>query len=301
MKNTWHFFRLIRLLNLAVIALTMAVFQVFVFYGDYLAWLHFDFVLLILSTVLIAAAGNIINDYFDVKADRVNKPDLLIIDKYIKRRWAILFNWVFNSVGLLIALYLSWKYKILLLAIIPFICINLLWFYSVYFKRTLILGNVIVAFLTAIVPLYILLFNKHISVFHYHGAIVLIFAGYAFWLNLIREIVKDIADVEGDRLLGSKTLPITFGIKTTRIILIVCYAIGIIPLAYFMYQGISMLDLIRTVKTAYAILTLTTLVIVFMLASMFLLTKNANRSRYLLSANLLKVAMFFGLLIPLFL
>ncbi|MBK6526503.1 MAG: UbiA family prenyltransferase [Crocinitomicaceae bacterium] len=126
-----------------MIALTMGVFQIYVAQGGFREALKPEFLTLVFSTLLIAAAGNIINDYFDVKADRINKPELLIIDKHIKRRWAIVFNWVFNSVGLLIAMYLGWKYDNWFMAIIPFVTINLLWFYSMYFKRTLILGNVI--------------------------------------------------------------------------------------------------------------------------------------------------------------
>ena len=70
-----------------------------------------DFFLLVFSTVLIAAAGNIINDYFDVKADRINRPEKLIITKHIKRRWAIFVHWIFNGVAFTIALYLSAKYQ----------------------------------------------------------------------------------------------------------------------------------------------------------------------------------------------
>lgn len=302
MKSIYHFFRLIRPLNLAVIALTMGVFQKFVTQNSYSDFLTFDFILLVLSTVLIAAAGNIINDYFDVKADRVNKPDLLIIDKYIKRRWAIVFNWVFNSLGLIIALYLGWKYRVWLLAIIPFVSINLLWFYSMYFKRTLILGNVIVAFLTGIVPMYILLFNEEVSAFDNMGSIVVAFSCYAFGLNLIREIVKDIADIKGDLLLNSKSMPIVFGVRNTRLILFGLFAIVLGSLIYFLYQAYPywyqvFIDFEE--KTIAVILVFLVIATIFVAA--FFIPLFPNRKKYIIASGILKLAMFFGLLTPLFL
>jgi 4-hydroxybenzoate polyprenyltransferase len=301
MNSLWHFFRLIRPLNLAVIALTMGVFQIYVAQGGFREALKPEFLTLVFSTLLIAAAGNIINDYFDVKADRINKPELLIIDKHIKRRWAIVFNWVFNSVGLLIAMYLGWKYDNWFMAIIPFVTINLLWFYSMYFKRTLILGNVIVAFLTGIVPLYILLYNNYISIFDYRGAIVLFFALYAFWLNLIREIVKDMADIKGDLLLNSKSMPIVFGIGKTKIVLILLYIIAVAPLSYFLYKSLTFFSADNVTGVVNIAIYLLTLTLLSILASLVVLPNYMNRSRFLMSSNLLKLAMFFGLLIPLFL
>lgn len=302
MKFLWHFFRLIRPLNLAVIALTMGVFQKYVTAGGFGELIKLDFLLLVLSTLLIAAAGNIINDYFDVKADRVNKPDLLIIDKHIKRRWAIVFNWIFNSVGLLLACYLGWKNQNWFMTIIPFVIINLLWFYSMYFKRTLILGNVIVAILTGIVPIYILLFNAHVSVVDSLGTIVVAFACYGFALNLIREIVKDIADIKGDLLLHSKSMPIVFGIRNTRFILFALFSIVLGSLIYFLYQSMPYWAKVFTQvgEQTFAVI-LVFLVMLTIIISIFFIPLFPNRKKYIISSNLLKLAMFFGLLIPLFL
>ena len=159
MKALYHFFRLVRPINLLVIVLTMGVFHyylhsqqlsIFEYYvilpvpnqiggiqnlGGVNLFLNIHFILLLISTTLIAAAGNIINDYFDVKADRINKPEKVIIGIHIKRRWAIILNWIFNSLAFLISLYLSWKFQNVWLIGIPLISINLLWFYSMYYKR----------------------------------------------------------------------------------------------------------------------------------------------------------------------
>ena len=91
--------------------------------------LSLEFNLIVLSTILIAAAGNIINDYFDVKADRINKPERLIIGKYIKRRVAILTHWILNLIAFIIAIYLSWYLNTFFYLFIHLLSINCLWYY----------------------------------------------------------------------------------------------------------------------------------------------------------------------------
>jgi 4-hydroxybenzoate polyprenyltransferase len=103
--------------------------------------------------VIIAAAGNMINDYFDIKADRINKPQKLIISKYMKKRWAIVLHWGLNIIAVLISIYLSVKYHSLLFVFVHILSMNLLWFYSIYFKKKLFVGNLVIAILTGMVPL----------------------------------------------------------------------------------------------------------------------------------------------------
>ncbi len=107
-----NFLKLIRITNLLIIILTM------IGVADYLLVMHnyqkvnfnlTHYILLVFSTVLIAAAGNMINDYFDIKADRINKPDRLIVSKYIKKRWVIILHWSFNALAFLIGVYLSYQ------------------------------------------------------------------------------------------------------------------------------------------------------------------------------------------------
>jgi hypothetical protein len=111
------------------------------------------FFLLTFSTVCIAAGGNIINDYFDVKADKINRPEKLIVTKHISKRKAIIWHWTLNGIGFIIACYLSVFYQTFWYAFIHLISINVLWLYSVYFKRKFVLGNVLIASLTALVVL----------------------------------------------------------------------------------------------------------------------------------------------------
>jgi 4-hydroxybenzoate polyprenyltransferase len=197
------------------------------FYGYSISWI--DFILLVFSTCLIAAGGNIINDYFDVKADRINKPEKLIITKHIKRRWAIVSHWSFNGIAFLIGMYLSIKYNSLSFVFIHLISINLLWFYSMYFKRKVLIGNIMIAFLTALVPILALLFMIYSPndsnqladpsafgwIMDYDFALIQFITFFAFVQNLAREILKDIQDIEGDKLIYVKSLPMIIGIKKT--------------------------------------------------------------------------------------
>jgi 4-hydroxybenzoate polyprenyltransferase len=185
---------------------------------------------------LIAAAGNIINDYFDVKADRINKPNKVIIGKYIKPRWAIVSHWILNFVAFSIACYLTWAYETFWYVFIHLLSINILWFYSMYFKRKFLIGNLFIAALTGLVPLlcgihflglttsfqsanFMSDFKEGanwISQLNLKIFFIVALAFFASCLNLVREIVKDMEDVEGDLLLKAKTIPIVLGTNKAR-------------------------------------------------------------------------------------
>jgi 4-hydroxybenzoate polyprenyltransferase len=231
------FLRLIRPINLVIIALTMV--GVIYFLSIFLAPLpltvnQVDVFVLVLSTVMIAAAGNIINDYFDVKADRINKPEKLIITKHLKRRWAIVWHWSLNAIAFGLGVYLSAKYDTLIFAFIHLISINLLWFYSMVLKRKVLIGNLIVAFLTSLIPVLALIFvmyslNQEAEIsgsfekfrlLDADFALIHLLALFAFIQNLAREIVKDMQDIEGDKLIYVKSLPMVFGVKKTSYIVV---------------------------------------------------------------------------------
>jgi 4-hydroxybenzoate polyprenyltransferase len=204
----------------------------FIFKNNYFLKIDFDvidFGLLVFSTVIIAAAGNMINDYFDVKADRINKPQKLVISKYMKKRWAIVLHWGLNVLAVLISIYLSIKYASLLFVFIHILSMNLLWFYSTYFKKKLFVGNFIIALLTALVPLLAVWFFKTsnenslpFSPFQSNTwstkldyTFIYFIAFCAFFQNLAREISKDIQDISGDKVIAVYSLPMKFGIRKT--------------------------------------------------------------------------------------
>ncbi|MBK9509667.1 MAG: geranylgeranylglycerol-phosphate geranylgeranyltransferase [Cytophagaceae bacterium] len=204
--NIKNFARLIRYPNLLIIAVTQLLVRIFLiknqeipFYKDYL------FLIMVVSTLLVAGSGYIINDYFDVKIDRINKPDEVIVGNTIKRRTALLFHQILSGVALILAFFLGWK----TLAINVF-SITTLWLYASILKKKTFIGNLIVALLTSLSIAQIAVY------FEPDNKLVYIYALFAFFINLIREIIKDIEDIRGDKTHGAKTLPIVYGIRKTK-------------------------------------------------------------------------------------
>jgi len=168
----------------------------------------FKLFLLSLSTVLIAAGGYVINDYYDVKIDYVNNPERVVVGKTIHRRFAILFHIALSALGIFVGLFISWK-----LALVNFLSVTVLWFYSNLLKRLPFIGNFTVALLTgASIAVIILLYHTNV-------VLILIYALFSFFMTLVREIIKDMEDLKGDNTYGCKTLPIVWGIRKTKIAL----------------------------------------------------------------------------------
>jgi 4-hydroxybenzoate polyprenyltransferase len=207
------FFRLIRSINLIFIALTMA--------GVWISQTKntipaIEFVLFVVFTLLIAGAGNAINDYFDVRSDRINKPEKIVLEKTIKRRWAIIIHWVFNAIALVLSLYLSWRFKSWFYVFIHFFTTYLLWTYSVNLKRRLFWSNLSIALLVGIIPIIALKPIYDLGLQPNNLGPVLLFSLFAFLLNFSREIIKDIQDMEGDSLRNVRSFPIVYGRNKAR-------------------------------------------------------------------------------------
>ena len=170
------FLQLTRPLNLAIIVFTMVAMR----YGVIDAYLRLGapamadpalgstlthgfstlhFWLLVLSTVSIAAGGNIINDYFDTRIDRVNRPHAVIVGRTVKRRVAIMGHWVLTGLGIVLGIFVAWRSHALHLAVIPVFAAGSLWLYSTRLKRSFLLGNGLVATLVALVPLSVGLYE----------------------------------------------------------------------------------------------------------------------------------------------
>lgn len=165
----------------------------------------FSLFLLSTSTVFITAAGYIINDYYDVKIDYINKPERVVIGRSITRRYAILFHTMLSVVGVLTGFFLSWK-----IAVINSFCAFLLWLYSNSLKRLPFIGNFTVAFLTGL-AIYI------VDIYFRTGsALIIIYSSFAFFMTLVREIIKDMEDLKGDNTFGCRTLPIVWGLRKTK-------------------------------------------------------------------------------------
>jgi 4-hydroxybenzoate polyprenyltransferase len=157
------------------------------------------------STVMIAAGGYVINDYYDIKIDLINKPQRVVVGRSITRRYAILFHTLLSVAGIFLGLFLSWK-----IAAVNFASAALLWWYSNNLKRQPFIGNFVVALLTGVA---IWLVDSLYKTGH---MLILTYASFAFFMTLIREIIKDLEDLKGDQTFGCKTLPIVWGMRKTK-------------------------------------------------------------------------------------
>ncbi len=228
------FLRLVRLPNLLMLVLTQYLTRILLA-GPRGEWRQIlsdpKMLVLSLATVCIAAAGYIINDYFDVKIDIVNKPDRVVIGRYLKRRVAMGAHQFFNVAGVLLGLLVSkWIF------LINVLCVTLLWFYSERFKRTTLVGNLVVSLLTALSVLVVTV------VYPQNRKLVFIYALFSFAITLVREIIKDMEDVRGDASSGCRTLPIVWGIRRTKIVVYFLIAAFIATL-YLMAHTLSNLTL----------------------------------------------------------
>jgi 4-hydroxybenzoate polyprenyltransferase len=182
-----------------------------------------NFFLLTISSMFIAAAGYIINDYFDMNIDRINKPDRLIVQKFIKRRWTIVWHFFLSMAGVAIGFYLDLTTRVTLLGFSNLICACLLFVYSISLKKKLLSGNVLISLLTAWTVLVVtwcearFFFNPADVNIRKIIRVTFLYVGFAFITSLIREAVKDMEDIEGDRKYGCKTMPISWGIHASKI------------------------------------------------------------------------------------
>ena len=179
--------------------------------------------------VLIAAGGYVVNDYFDVKIDRINRPDALIVTRSVSKPTAMRLSISLSLVGAICGIAASALLRSMTLAIIFVMVPGLLWFYSSSYKRLLIIGNLTIAILAALPPLVVALANVaqlkllYAAILPYTSLEQDLFAWlggfalFAFLLTWMREIVKDMQDQMGDRELECHTLPIVWGELWTKI------------------------------------------------------------------------------------
>ena len=297
--------KIVRPINLVIIALTMYGSKMFVSkqldikINDY----PNAFLLLVISTLFIAAAGNIINDYFDVKADRINKPHKLIINKSLKPRWAIVLHWTFNFIGFFIAIILAIHFKSLWFVLIHLVSINLLWFYSLFLKKKAVLGNLIIGFLTSLIPVLVIVYfqlckykSRNIpsgnEIWYQDSSYKLLWvlAIFAFLQNFAREILKDIQDMKGDKKIYVRSLPMILGIDKTKLILSVILFLSpfFYVLTYFTNQ-FSIIGLTDITSIGLAISSILNLIAIIRLISF-------SKENLIFEDSIIKLSMLFGLI-----
>ncbi len=189
---------------------------------------HFPFFLAVLVMALLAAAGNTINDYFDQKVDRINKPDRVIVGKSIKRRVAMILHQLFNGMAVVIGLYLGWRCQSYAVALIPVVVAAILWLYSPVLKKMFLVGNLAVMCCVMIVPVWTGLLETD-AIWHDYADMLmrpqelthqiwkwmLGYAVFAALLTLAREAQKDLEDREGDAAAGYRTMAVIWGAART--------------------------------------------------------------------------------------
>jgi 4-hydroxybenzoate polyprenyltransferase len=242
-----NFLNLIRWKNLLLIALTQLLikYALFVPFGIDTKLNGFGFALLILATVCIAAAGNIINDIYDVDVDAVNKPDKVIVGKHISEKNANTLFMVFNILGVAIGFYLSHSIGRSGFFGLFVIISALLYVYASYLKGMLLVGNIIVSALVAMSIIIVGLFDLLPAITPENQStqltmfkILLDYALFAFAINFLREIVKDMEDIDGDYKVGHNTLPIAIGRERTSKII---FILSLIPLLAIVYYTVTYL------------------------------------------------------------
>ena len=220
-----HFAKLIRWPNLLIVAATQFMIALFLVRGNSILGLmkDIDFLILIMSTILISAGGYLINDYYDIKIDYVNKPERVVVGRYIKRRHILFVHTFISVLGILGGAYVALK-----IGVVNLFAAGLLWLYSNQLKRLPFWGNFSIALLTGLSVFVIYMYFKQSFI------LITSYAVFAFFISLIREIIKDLQDVKGDKAFGCRTLPIVIGSRKTKLVIYTISVIFLLVVAYFL-------------------------------------------------------------------
>lgn len=196
----------------------------------------FQVILFVICTALLAASANVINDVFDQETDKINKSEQNVVGAQITAQQAKYYYYSLVLIGFIIALYLALTINKFHLVLIYPMATTLLYLYSRSFKRIPLVGNLVVAGFTAFVTGVlliaepILLYNMNPKL-HIVFGLILAFSAFAFLINLAREIIKDIEDMDGDKITQTSTLPLKYGVaKSKKVIFFVnfCLIFGIV-------------------------------------------------------------------------
>ncbi len=307
------YLKLIRIHNLLMVPLTMyllryGIIEPILTYGysfalgqDMELQLPFGlFNLLIGINMLLGAAGYVINDYFDRKIDSINRPGEVIVGQSIHRRFAIILHFTLNALAVLMAGYLSWYFRKPFIFVMYLMISGIFWLYSTTYKKQFLVGNLIVALGTAMIPLQLAYFDISALIQTYGPAMVAkglsfkilfawlaTFALFAFLTNLVREMIKDLEDFEGDASYGCNSLPVVLGIKATKSVIIVLNTITAILLTYVYFNYIT-----DPLSKWYLLL----FIVIPLLLVAFLITRAKTQKQYHWLSQAIKLIMLMGIL-----
>jgi len=293
---------LIRWKNILLIILVQIVIKYALFepFGVATALSLFEFSILVLASVCIAAAGNIINDIYDIEIDSVNAPNAVIVGKKISEATANNLYLAFNTVGVGLGFYLSMLIGKESFFTIFVIISALLYVYSSFLKQIPFVGNVIISILVGLTVLIVGIFDLIPAVTQSNKSTQLTFFNilfdysvFAFLINLVREIIKDIEDIDGDHKAGLKTLPIVLGRERAKKIV---FALSFLPLAAVIHYIVTYLFQ-QQIAVIYFLVAIAA-PLIFVTIKIFLAK---TKKDYQFISSLLKVVMLLGILsLPLF-
>ena len=258
------------------------------------------FLILVLINILLGAGGYVINDYYDRRVDNINRPDSVVVDKLLPRRSAIIYHIVLTAAAIVLAAFFARYLRMFSIFLLYAMLAGLFWMYSTTYKKQLFVGNLVVSVCTALIPLQVGLF-EYLTLAREYGYEMLLhnlslmpimywmagFAFFAFIINLIREIVKDMEDLEGDNYYGCNTIPLHYGIKIAKIISISLIIITIA--AVFMVYQLYIHDFVTLLYIS--------IFIILPLIIAAILTARADEAKdYHRISTILKIAMLTGVL-----
>ncbi len=293
--------KLVRPFNLAVLFITLYFLRLFILepnfnkYGIAFTLHNMHFFLLVLSVVFICAGGYVINDYYDIRFDSVNKPHKQIVAKTISHEHANITYLIITLMGIAIGIYLSIYVQHWKLSAVHAIAVLLLFFYSYSYKKIALIGNFVVSFLTALSILAVAIFEptlyylKRPSDYYAAGICWFYILGisiFAFLLTMVREIVKDIEDMEGDGHFGARTVPVIWGINAAKGIAsaFIFAVIGLLIYAVFQFEVQG-----KNIYMSYMLF-----LVLILIASQVLLFKATLKQQFAFISKLLKFNMLAG-------
>ena len=292
-----HILNLIRYKNLLLIVLIQLLirFALFEPFQIDVKLNTLGFSLLILATLCIAAAGNIINDIYDIETDTVNKPDKVIVGKSISEKTAFNLFFILNIIGVGLGFYVSH-----LVGKSPFFPIFViisaaLYLYASFLKQTPVIGNIVISFLVAMSILIVGIFDLIPAITETNRAtqitffkILVDYAVFAFLINLVREMVKDIEDIDGDYKAQMNTLPIAIGRERAKHI---AFVVSLLPIAAVIYYIVTYLYKQQIAIAYFLVLIIAPLVY----ASIKIFNATTKRNYHHIS-TIYKIVMLFGML-----
>lgn len=271
-------------------------------FGEQLPW--YILLLIMLATMLIAGGGYVINDYFDVKIDRINRPDEVVVTRTVSKPAAMRLSMWLSGIGIACGLAVAVWLRSMTIGILFVLIPGLLWFYSSSYKRLFMIGNLTIALLAAVTPMVVAMANvallqlRYATILPYttlvHDLYAWLggFALFAFLLTWIREIIKDLQDQMGDRELECHSMPVVWGDRWTKIFVTALIVLTLAVIGHLWYHVLPFPTSWMSLSTRYIVFGIVTP----LLCVLGLLWSAKIPSDYKTCQQLVKFTMLLGML-----